>query len=239
MTRSRGGSAFRFALLALLAVPAVASALDVEVDANTSFVAYEVRTPGAVAFLARRRLVSNLGLRLVQTFGEPDAAGHQVRLSVAGRLRLDQNFGDDCLIGGDMCIRATDRGDLGGYQPLASNTGLDAPMLWALLDGLPFGFSARIGRQTQFDAIGIVRFDGVQLAFAPVTWLAIVVHGGALVRRTTFAGSSSFEPVGTVRLNLAGVDPARVPWVDAARTTWMARSLKSTSIRTPERNGRL
>ncbi len=196
-------------------------ALDVEVDANTSFVAYEVRTPGAVAFLARRRLVANLGLRLVQIFGEPDAAGRVVRISIGGRLRLDQNFGDDCLVGGELCVRATDQSDLGGYQPLASNTALDVPMLWAAVDGLPLGISARLGRQTMFDAIGIARFDGLQLAFAPATWITVQAQSGALVRRTSFAGSSAFEPPGSVRLDLGGIDPARAPWVDTPRTTWL------------------
>jgi hypothetical protein len=223
LTRETGVFDRRLLLVALLVLADAveARALDVEVDADTSFVAYEVRTPGAIAFLARRRLVGNLGLRLVEVFGEPDPSGRVVRLSIAGRLRLDQNFGEDCLIGGDLCVRATDRSDLGGYQPLASNTGLDVPMLWAAIDGLPLGISARLGRQTIYDAIGFARFDGLQLRFAPVGWIAFEADGGALVRRTSFAGSSAFEPQGSIRLDLSGIDPTRVPWVDTARTTFL------------------
>ncbi len=220
--RRRGPVVLAACLFSALALTDEARALDVEVDADTSFVAYEVRTPSAVAFLARRRLTMNLGLRLVQTFGEPDAAGRIVRVSVAGRLRLDQGFGEDCLVGRDLCVRATDRNDLSAFQPLATNTGLDLPMLWARVDGLPLGITARLGRQTLFDAIGFARFDGAQLGFAPATWIAIDAAAGALVRRTTFAGSPAFEPGGSIRLDLGDLDPSRVPWVDPPRTTWLA-----------------
>jgi hypothetical protein len=200
-----------------------ARALDVEVDASTSFAAYEVRAPGAGAYLARRRLVANLGLRLVQPLTEPDrVTGRVVRVTIAGRLRLDQDFGQDCLATSGMCVQATNRSDLSAYQPLASNTRLDVPMLYASIDGLPYGLGARIGRQMIADAVGFARFDGAQVGFAPTTFISMEANVGTLVRRTTLAGSAAFEPQGTQQLDLGGIDPRLVPWADPTHTTWLA-----------------
>ena len=206
----------------LLFMHAPARALDVEVDASTSFAAYEIRTPGAGTFLTRRRLVANLGLRLVQALTDPDPAGRVIRVTIAGRLRLDQNFGEDCLATTGMCIQSTSHTDTSAFQPLASDTRLDVPMLYAAIDGLPYGLSARIGRQTIADAIGFARFDGAQVAMAPATFLSFEADVGTLVRRTTLAGSAAFEPQGTQQIDLGGADPRTVPWADPARTTWLA-----------------
>lgn len=216
----RAGAALLLA--ALLWTRADARALDVEVDASTSFAAYEVRSPGVGAFLARRRLVANLGLRLVQPLTDPDPSGRVIRITLAGRMRLDQNFGDDCLVPSGLCVQATDRSDLAAYQPLASNTRLDVPMLYASIDGLPYGISARIGRQMLADAVGFARFDGAQVAIAPATFVSLEAEVGTLVRRTTLAGSAAFEPQGTMQIDLGDVDPRRVPWADPTRTTWLA-----------------
>lgn len=215
-------AALALVLAGVLAARSDAHALDVEVDASTSFAAYEVRSPGAGTFLARRRLVANLGLRLVQPLTDPDPTGRVVRIHLAGRLRLDQNFGEDCLVPSGLCIQATSRGDLSAYQPLAGDTRLDVPVLWASVDGLPYGIAARLGRQTIADAIGFARFDGAQVSVAPATFVSAEAEVGTLVRRTTIAGSSAFEPAGTLMLDLGDVDPRRVPWADPNRTTWLA-----------------
>lgn len=223
----RPGLAGRAVLALVVGLAAVASegparALDVEVDASTSFAAYEVRSPGAGTFLARQRLVANLGLRLEHALTEPDREGRVIRLSIAGRLRLDQNFGDDCLVPSSMCIQATSRGDLAAYQPLAGDTRLDVPLLHAAIDGLPYGFGIRLGRQTIYDAIGFARFDGAQVTVAPASFVAIEADAGLLVRRTTLGGSAAFEPQGSYALDLSGLDPRLVAWADPARTTWLA-----------------
>ncbi|MFO0680481.1 MAG: hypothetical protein U0234_00445 [Sandaracinus sp.] len=211
--------------LALLVAPASegpARALDVEVDASTSFAAYEVRSPGAGTFLARQRLVVNLGLRLEHALTEPDREGRVIRISIAGRLRLDQNFGDDCLVPSGMCLQATSRGDLAAFQPLAGDTRLDVPLLHAAVDGLPYGLGVRLGRQTIYDAIGFARFDGAQVTMAPASFVQLEADAGLLVRRTTLGGSSAFEPQGSYALDLGGLDPRVVAWADPARTTWLA-----------------
>lgn len=211
--------------LALVALaPGRAIALGVELDADASFQAYEVRTPGAIAFLARRRLVSNVGLRISEAFTEPDADGRRIRVTGSGRLRLEQDFGEDCLVGRELCVRATDPTDLGGYQPLAAITRLDVPILWAQVDGLPYGLEARVGRMLDVDPIGFLRIDGGSVRVAPWSFLAVEASGGMVVRRTSLAAASPFEPVGSLRLDLGDVDPTRVPWVAPPSDTWTVQA---------------
>lgn len=219
----------RVLVLVLLAaadlVPtAGARALGVELDADASFQAYEVRTPGAIAFLARRRLVSSVALRLSEAFTEPDAEGRRIRLTASGRLRFEQDFGEDCLVGRELCVQATDPTDLGGYQPLAAITRLDVPTLWVAVDGLPYGIEARVGRMLEVDPIGFVRLDGGAVRAQPWSFLALEGSAGMVVRRTSLAGASPFEPLGSLRLELGEVDPLRASWVAPPSDTWTAQA---------------
>lgn len=199
-----------------------ARALDVEIDSDASVQLYEVRSPGTGAFLARRRFVSNLGVRLVEPIGEPHADGSRIRVSGAIRLRLNHDFGEDCLVGGDLCVRATDASEPGGWQPLSAPSIVDLPMVWLAIDGLPLGVAARVGRQLELDPIGFVRFDGVSARVAPFTWLAVEALAGMMVRGTSLAGTSQLEVPGAVRIDRASVDPMIQPWTDPPADTWVA-----------------
>ena len=55
-------------------------AFDAQLDADTSFQAYEVRSVGARAFHARRRLLSRLALTVSHELTEPDDEGRVVRI---------------------------------------------------------------------------------------------------------------------------------------------------------------
>lgn len=211
------------AALALALFPVIrASALDVEVDADASVQVYEIRSPGSGMLLARRRFVSNLGLRLVQPIGDPAPDGRRIRISGAVRLRLAHDFGDDCLLGSDLCVRAVDSSEAGGWQPLSSPSLADLPMVWLAIDGLPLGLAARVGRQLEVDPIGLVRFDGLSARVAPWTWLAVEAMAGLMVRGTSLVGTPQFELPGTMRVDRAGVDPAIQPWTDPPAETWVA-----------------
>ncbi len=214
-----------------------AAALDVEVDSDVSFQVYEVRTPGASVFLARRRFVGNLGVRLVEPLTEPDALGRRIRLAVGGRLRLDQGFSDDCLVDGTMCVQATDREARAEYQPLAADTRVDVPSLAAEVTGLPLDGSVRLGRQLRVDTIGFTRFDGLALAVQPIAAIGAEVFGGALVRGTSLAGSSQFDLQGNRYVASANgvlgpaiVDPHRDAWVIGAQLRASAGPIFGASV---------
>lgn len=206
--------------LLLLALGSPALADDVEIDSDTAFQLYEVRSPGAGAFLARRRLVQTLGLTYARMLASEQDDPDAPRLSASLRLRLDQELGEDCLVGRDLCYVATRAGDPAFYQPLAEDTAIDAPEAWVEVSRLPFATTARIGRHLHFDPIGLVRIDGVNARTEPLPWVAAQAYGGVLVRRTSLAGSDGFAPQGVARLDLEGVDPARVPFIDEPATTW-------------------
>lgn len=206
-------------------------------DSDLSFQVYEVRTPGASVFLARRRFVGNLGVRLVEPLTEPDALGRRVRIVFGGRLRLDQGFSDDCLVDGSMCVQATDREARAEYQPLAADTRVDVPSLTAEITGLPFDGSARLGRQLRVDTVGFTRFDGLSLGVSPLAAITAEVFGGALVRGTSLAGSSTFDLQGTRYvpnangvLGPAFVDPHRDAWVMGATLRASAGPIFGASV---------
>lgn len=208
------------ASLGSLGPAAPARAFGVELDSDASFQAYEVRARGASAFVARRRLVSNVSLRLSETLTERDGRGDRIRFTAAGRLRLEHDFGEDCLVGAELCVRATDPTDLGGWQPLAGQTRLDVPLLWVEMRGLPLSGEARVGRMLEIDPTGFLRVDGGRVAFRPATFLSLEASGGMVVRRTSIAGTSAFEPAGSLRLSLNEADALRASWVAPASDTF-------------------
>lgn len=209
-------------LVLLTPAPGV-RAEDVRVDSDTVFQVYEVRSPGTAAFLARQRLVQTLAVSWSRVLVEPeevDAPRPLPRLSASLRLRLDQDFGDDCLVSRDLCHAATRPGDPAFYQPLADDTEVDATEAWVEVRELPLDARLRAGRQLHFSSIGLLRLDGGSARVEPLPWLAADAYGGALVRSTSIAGSDAFVPQGDPRLEL-DVPPERVPWVDEPETTWV------------------
>ncbi|GAB4197787.1 MAG: hypothetical protein OHK0013_06240 [Sandaracinaceae bacterium] len=194
-----------------------ARAVDVEVDSDVSFQLYEVRAPGAAAFLARRRFVASLGVRLVEPLTEPDGRGRRVRLVVGARLRLDQSFAEDCLVDGSMCVRATDRDERADFQPLAADTRVDVPTLTVEVVGLPFDGRVRLGRQLRIDPVGFARFDGLAIGVRPATWIEAEAYGGMFVRGTTLGGSNQFDVQGP---RYVPVD-AEAPFLDAPSDAWL------------------
>jgi hypothetical protein len=195
---------------------------DYHIDSDTAFQAYEVRSPGTSVFMARRRLLQTLALTWSRTVGEPRDSGEPTpRISGSLRLRLDQDFGQTCLVDRDLCFRATEAGSTGDYQPLASDTDVDAPEAWVELRGLPGDARLRLGRQLRWDAAGMFRLDGASAHVAPLSFVGLSAFGGALVRQTSLAGVGTFEPQGIVRREVdPRVDPARASFVDAPTTTW-------------------
>lgn len=208
----------RLISLAIVFAASPAAAFEIEIDSDTSFQAYEVRAFGAGAFHARRRLYSRLSLRMAHAFTEPDDDGRIVRVIVDAQLRLDQDFGETCLVDSDLCIRAVDEDDPSTWQPLASDTRVDVPSLAAEVDGLPLGISARVGRQLLLDEIGFMRFDGARASSAPVRWIEIDAYGGLLVRGTSIGGTPRSDPQGSIRLDTE----REVPWADPPIDTWVA-----------------
>lgn len=206
------------ALTVTLGLASTAHAFDVRLDSDSSFQVYEVRSPGARAFMARRRLLSTLALTVSQDLTEPSDDGAAIRLGGGAQLRLEQDFGETCLVDRDLCVRATDASDPGAWQPLAADTRLDVPAVWVEVSGLPLGSGARVGRQLVLDTLGFARFDGVSARVVPASWLRIDALAGLLVRGTTIGGTARSDPQGSLRLS----NSADVPFAAPAVDTWVA-----------------
>ncbi len=235
MLRSRGAahsygvrSAFGLAvaLLALLALEGPARADDYHVEAATRFDAYQIHVPSSPVVLTRRRLLQTLGFGYARALG--DAPRPWGRLVGQARMRLDFDFGSDCVgdegtAGDGGCFDPTDPRDPNTYQPLARNGRLDVPELWVGLLDLPRDTTFQAGRLTATGTIGMVRYDGLALSARPLPFLAIDTYGGAQVRTASLAGSYGFEPLGSLRLDLPdSVVPLAPGFVAPPSRTYLA-----------------
>jgi len=193
----------------------------VALEVDTSFQAYEVRSPAAGVFWARRRLVDTLGLRFVQPLEEQANPALGPRLEAQLQLRLFQEFGDTCFVSDDICFDATEVNDLGVYQPLARDNQIDAPMAYIEVNRLFEKMTVRLGRQLHWDHTGFARVDGVNVRSQTWRWLSVETLGGLVVRDTSVAGSNAFLPQSLPRLELNRDEQRRVPYVETPTTTYI------------------
>lgn len=199
-------------LLLSLACSAWASALradDVRVDSETTLQAYDVQSPASSVIWARRRLTQTLGLHYVKPLA-PDARGPAPSLQLVVRLRLDRDFGDTCLAGRDICFAVVNPERRGSYSPTVERGGIDLPAAYVEARDLPLGAELRAGRQLQVDQVGMLRLDGLAARLEPYTWLGFELAAGALVRRTSFAGSDAFDAGDRPALELDADERARL-----------------------------
>lgn len=207
--------------LAVLCCPMPGRALDIEVDSDTALRVYEVRSPAADVFWERRRLIQRLELRLVQELEEaPADAASPLRLQARVDLRLNQEFGNLCLIEEEgTCFAVTDSGMRTAHVPLASEGGIDLPMASIEMVDDAHGLELAAGRQLHWDPIGMLRFDGGSARIEPVDWFAAQAYGGALVRSSSVAGNDAFVPAGVLHLDLPELDQQAAEHIEPAVTT--------------------
>jgi hypothetical protein len=231
---SRGPFELILAVLAVLAIlPQPLAAEDVEVEAKTALQFYDTAAPGSIVVWSRRRLTQTLSLRYVRSLydeardGGPSASAPRrdelsPKLSVHLLLRLNQEFGDTCLLEGDVCYAIVNPERRGSYIPIVENGLLDIPSGYIEISELPFGAWARVGRQLHSNVIGFARIDGVGARITPASFIAFESTFGALVRRTSFAGSDAFVPTSAPRVELDPLERLRAPYIDVPVTTYVA-----------------
>ncbi len=190
---------------------------DWRVTADTSFAAYEVRSPRSRVVYARRRLVSRLGIRYARRL---DEAGRW-SLTLDVDLRLDHDFGSTCLVfDEERCVQADDVSDRRDFQVLARNTRIDARRLSATIRG-PHRTTLRLGRVLRMDPIGALRLDGLSVSTAATSALTVRAYGGLLVRSGSWLGSAAFEPSGSLQVELPELlSPDRAPFVAEPTRTY-------------------
>lgn len=219
--RRNGFFVFYILVLDIITPGSSVRAYDVALDVDTSFQAYEVRSPAAGVFWARRRLVDTLDLRLVQALGEQKNPAAGPKFESQLQLRLFQEFGDTCFVADDVCFDATDVNERGVYQPLASDGRIDAPTAYIEVSRLFEKMSVRLGRQLHWDRTGFARVDGISVRSQTWRWLSVETIGGVLVRDTSFAGSNAFVPQSVPRLELNRDEQRRAPYIETPTTTYI------------------
>ena len=188
---------------------------------DASFTAYAVASSLSPVVWERRRFVEVLGLSHVFLPGEVPSES-RFRIETAAVLRLDQDFGRDCVRATDRCYDATEETDRLAFQPLARRTRLDVPTFHVTLHG-PRALMLRAGRQIGLDAAGMYRFDGARVAVAPFRWLRAESYAGRRVRPGSFAGSPGLGLQGSIHVVLPGsLAPVDSPVVAPAPRTMMA-----------------
>ncbi len=199
-----------------------ARADDTEVDTETTLQAYDVQSPATSVVWSRRRLTQSLGLRYVRALADTtDDSRPAPSIAVHARLRLNQDFGDTCLVGDSLCFAVVNPARRGSYTPLANNGLLDMPLAYIEARDLPYGTETRAGRQVHYDAIGFTRIDGVSVRTAPSSLIAVEALAGALVRRESIAGTDSFVPDGIPRLALDPLERQRASYIAPEITSWL------------------
>lgn len=214
------GRALGWALLCLAGFVPFARAFDVHLDSDTSFQAYDVRSPRAGAYLTRSRLTQNVAFQVVQPLADDPAEGP--KLSTVVQLRLDHDFGETCLVGLDACFGDSDAAQPGVYQPWRNPSFIDAPTAYVELAGLLSALRLRAGRQMVWDTLEARRMDGAHVRMGAVDWMAVDGYFGALVRGNSLLGNETFSPESKARRDLDGVNPAAVPYIDSTTQTWIA-----------------
>ncbi|HEX7477985.1 MAG TPA: hypothetical protein VF331_09285 [Polyangiales bacterium] len=209
-------------LLALCLCGGRLRADDAHVDATTTLQAYDVASPATSVVWTRRRLTQTLALRYVKPLEEAQHAAPPASVQAEVSLRLNQEFGQTCMVGDRLCFAVIDPARRASYTPIASNGLLDLPLAYVEARDLAYGSAVRLGRQYRYDAVGFTRIDGLSARTAPSPLLMFEAGFGTLVRRDSVAGSDAFVPDGPPQLALDAQERARAPYIQPDVATWVA-----------------
>lgn len=189
--------------IATLGAARDARALDPEVTSETAAQFYEMRSPTGEAIIARRRLMTTLGVAVYDLYDKAeDPSGPN--LSFRARLRYDADYGG---AGGE-----TDVTNAGALVPGFSRGPVD--LMYGYVEGRRFlkgwlGF--KVGRQYVTDALGWWSFDGGEVRVTTPYYLSAELYGGFEVRGGMPLSTPRFERDGIWRGDRSGYDPTLYP----------------------------
>jgi hypothetical protein len=189
--------------VAALLAPGTASAVDPEITTDTAAQFYEVRSPTGETVLARRRLVTTLGVAAYDLFDQ-SADPSAPSLTFRARLRYDADYGGSA---GESEVT-----NFGRLVPGFSRGPVD--LMYGYVEGRRFlkgwlGF--RVGRQYVTDALGWWSFDGGQVKVTTPYYFAVEAYGGLEQRGGMPLSTPRFERDGIWRGDRAGYDPLLWP----------------------------
>jgi hypothetical protein len=190
---------------AALSLSSPARALDAEVTSDTSAQFYDVRSPSGATVLARRRLITTLGVATYNLLEPYDAVPRGPELTFRARMRYDADYGafaDE--------VDVTNRN--ARLVPGFSRGPVD--LMYGYVEGRRFlkgwlGF--KLGRQYQTDSLGWWSFDGGLVRITTPYYFQVEGYGGLEVRGGMPLSTPRFEREGIWRGDRTGYDPALWP----------------------------
>ncbi len=172
--------------------PATALAVDVEVTGDVAFQGYEVASPFGDRVLARRRLLTTLGLAAYNLQGEykPFAPDYSIQL----RMRFDGDFGADSA--------EQDFEPAGASRFVPGYTSLPVDVMYGYVEGrnlLGGWLNFRVGRQYMTDVLGWWNFDGGHVKVVTPFFFGVEAYGGLEQRGGLPLSTSRWESQGVWR----------------------------------------
>jgi len=180
-----------------------ARALEAEVTSDTSAQFYDVRSPTGETILARRRLMTTLGVGAYDILDRSTDL-HAPELLFRARMRYDADYGADA--------SSTDVTNYNRLVPGFSRGPVD--LMYGYVEGRRFlhgwlGF--KLGRQYVTDALGWYAFDGGEVRVTTPFYVAAEAYGGLEVRGGMPLSTPRFERDGIWRGDRAGYAPDLYP----------------------------
>ncbi len=184
---------------------ATASASPPELLTETAAQFYDVRSPSGQSVLARRRLMTTLGVGVNDLLvADRSANPNGATLSFRARLRYDADYGGTA--------GETDQANAGSVIPGFERGPVD--IMYGYVEGRRFlggwlGF--KVGRQYVVDALGWWSFDGGQIKITTPYYVAAEVYGGLEQRSGMPLSTPRYERDGVWRGDRTGYDPSLYP----------------------------
>lgn len=186
-----------------------ASAMEVEVQAETTAQGYQLRNAWGDPVLSRRRFMQTLGMHVTGIGGEDhdtdDGRAEDLDVSFRMRMRLDADF----------AIQPTELSYVdypGAYVPGLERAPFDLMYGYFDVRNIAQGLmSMRFGRQYVIDSLGWWSFDGALVRLDLPVYLAVEAYGGFEQRAGFPLSTSRFERDGVWRGDRGSLDANAYP----------------------------
>ena len=177
--------------------------LDAEITSDTAAQFYEMRSPTGETVIARRRLMTTLGVAVYDLLDKPQKPGGPT-LTFRARMRYDADYGGNAE---ETAVSSFNR-----LVPGFSRGPID--LMYGYVEGRRFlngwlGF--RAGRQYVTDALGWWSFDGGLVKVTTPWYVAAEVYGGLEQRGGMPLSTPRYERDGVWRGDRTGYDPSLWP----------------------------
>jgi hypothetical protein len=185
------------------ATPSKYKPADAEITSDTAAQFYEMRSPTGATVIARRRLMTTLGVAVYDLLDKVDDP-RAPTLTFRARLRYDADYGGSA--------EETAPGNFNRFVPGFSRGPVD--LMYGYVEGRRFAggwLNFKLGRQYVTDALGWWSFDGGLVKVTTPYYVSAEVYGGLEQRGGLPLSTPRFERDGIWRGDRSDFDNALYP----------------------------